>query len=163
MLRRCWLFGGTLDRGLQRRFLAQPLDRVGGLGAFALEVALDRVREAGVGEEVRAVRRLRVEAAHLLVVAAGARFEAREAVRDAVLDAGVVTDGEVQMFHVLRGAPVAAVEGVALLHAERTADRRLVPQRHHEDEARAEAFAEQREQFLVQIQAAHGLWSMVAR
>ena len=121
-----------LDVGLQRRLLAQPLDRVGRLGALSLEVALDRVREARVGEEVRAPGRLRVEAAHLLVVAAGAGLEAGEAVFDAVCDAGVVADGEVQVLDVLGGAPVAAVEGVALLDVRarrRSECRRAAPSR----------------------------------
>ena len=105
-----------------------------------------------IGEEVRAPGRLRIEATYLLVVAAGAGFEARETVPHAVFDAGVVADDEVQMLHVLTGAPVATVECVALLHVEGAGDRHPVAQRHHEAEPLAKALAHHFEEALVQVE-----------
>ena len=59
-----------------------------------------------------------VEAAQPLVLAAGARFEARDSVGDAMFDGRVVTDVEVQVLQVLEASPVTPVEHAGLLQVE---------------------------------------------
>ena len=78
--------------------------------------------EAGVRQVVHAVRERGVEAAPVLVVAAGAGLEAGEAALDAVLDTLVVADREVQIAHLAKASPVAAVEDAGLLHVDGAGD-----------------------------------------
>src|SRR5205814_149899 len=83
----------------------------------------------------------RVEAAPELELAARARLEAPEPVRDAVLDARVVADVEVEVAERALGAPVAAVERVALGDVEGAGDHLAILARDHEHEARASSAA----------------------
>src|SRR5439155_1216950 len=80
-----------------------------------------------------------------------ARLEAPEPVRDAVLDARVVADVEMEVAERALGAPVAAVERVALGDVEGAGNHLAVLARDHEHEARAQALARQREEALVQV------------
>src|SRR5262245_66656823 len=93
---------------------AVPVDGVAGFGAFALEEAGDGAAQPRVGEPVEAPGRHGVEAAQLLVLAAGAGLEAREPVLDALLDARVVADVEVDVAERPQRAPVAPVERVEI-------------------------------------------------
>ena len=100
---------------------------------------------------VAAPGRSGVEAAQLLVVAARTRLEAGEAVLDALLDAGVVADVEVQEPELAEGAPVAAVEGVTLLNVDSTGHDLLALLRDDEAHAVAEALRQKLEEPLVQV------------
>src|SRR5207247_374423 len=108
-------------------------------------------REARGAEPVHARGRGRVEAAPELELAARARLEPPEPARDAVLDPRVVADVEVEMADRALGAPVAAVERVALGDVEGAGDHTAVLPRDDEHEARAHALARQREEALVQV------------
>src|SRR5437870_2357840 len=112
--------------------------------------------EARVAEPVHALGRGRVEAAPELELAARARLEAPEPVCDAVLDARVVADVEVEVAERALGAPVAAVERVALGDVEGAGDHLAILARDHEHEARAQPLARQREEALVQVLLAPG-------
>src|SRR5258705_6184797 len=136
---------------LQGAVLAQPLDAALRARPLLGEKAPDRVAQPRLGQPVQAVGRLAVEAARLLVVAAGARLEARETARDAVFDGRVVADLEVQVAHVARRAPVAPVEHLALHDVERARDGLVAMARDDETQTRAEAFRDEREELAVQI------------
>ncbi len=131
--------------------IANPLDRVGGLDTLAFEEVPDGSRESRVGQEVSAVGRLCVEAAELLVLAAGTGLEAGETVADAVIDRCVVADVEVQVPHVAQSAPVAPVECVALGDVEGARDWLAVLERDDEDEPVTEAVADRLEELVVQV------------
>src|SRR5437667_328947 len=131
--------------------LAEPADRAGHGARLRDEALPHGRREARVAEPAQARGRGRVEAAPELELAARARLEAPEPVRDAVLDARVVADVEVEVAERALGAPVAAVERVALGDVEGAGNHLAVLARDHEHEARAQALARQREEALVQV------------
>src|SRR5262245_9933058 len=98
-----------------------------------------------MADPVHALRRRRVEATHLLELAAGARLEALPPAGDAVLDRGVVADVEVQVAERLQGAPVATVEHASLLHVERAREHPAVAARQDHAQAIAPALPEELE------------------
>src|SRR6266704_3119316 len=106
----------------QRAPLAEPADLARHGAPFLDQEAPHRRGEARVAEPVHALGCGRVEAAPELELAARARLEAPEPVRDAVLDARVVADVEVEVAERTLGAPVAAVERVALGEVEGAGD-----------------------------------------
>src|SRR5438094_3572434 len=142
---------GTPAVAPERAALAEPPDLARDGAPLLGEKAADGVREARVAEPVHARGRGRVEAAPELELAARARLEPPEPARDAVLDPRVVADVEVEMADRALGAPVAAVERVALGDVEGAGDHTAVLPRDDEHEARAHALARQREEALVQV------------
>src|SRR5207244_6620975 len=94
----------------ERAPLAEPADLARHRAPLLDEELPHRRREARLAEPVQARGRGRVEAAPELELAARARLEAPEPVRDAVLDARVVADVEVEVAARALGAAVAAVE-----------------------------------------------------
>src|SRR4030095_16086696 len=97
------------------------------------EILVHRAAQPGLSNPVHASRLGGIEAAEELELAARARFEALQAVDDAVLDGGVVDDIEVQVAQRLEGAPVPAVEHAGFLHVERAGHHAALPAR--EDDA----------------------------
>src|SRR5258708_9061481 len=90
--------------------------------ALAPEVLAHRAPEARVDEVMDAVRQRRQEPAHPLVLAARARFEARDLALDALFDRVVIANIEVQKRVFLGRAPGAAVERVGAREVERARD-----------------------------------------
>src|SRR5437016_10450462 len=149
--RRSAVARGTPAVAPERAALAEPADLARDGAPLLGEKAADGVREARVAEPVHARGRGRVEAAPELELAARARLEPPEPARDAVLDPRVVADVEVEMADRALGAPVAAVERVALGDVEGAGDHTAVLPRDDEHEARTHALARQREEALVQV------------
>ena len=87
--------------------------------ALALEEAVDGVAEFGMLEPVPGMGRGGDQPACELVLALRTAFEDLQPVRDRVLDALLVAGLEVQARQVFQRAPVAAVQTLAVLHAER--------------------------------------------
>ena len=87
-----------------------------------VEIARDGPAQARVGDPVRRVGRDRHVAARELVLALGAGLDARQAVRDRVVDRLIVADLEMQARMMLDRAPVAAVEAIAADEVERAGD-----------------------------------------
>ena len=83
------------------------------IGALALEIVGDRAAQAGIGDVVRRIGGGRQVAARDLVLALRAGLDARELVRDRVVDRLVVAELEMQERMVLDRAPVAAEQRVA--------------------------------------------------
>src|SRR5439155_9073876 len=106
----------------QRGPLAEPADLARHRAPLLDEKLPHRRGQARVAEPVHALGRGRVEAAPELELATRARLEAPDPVRDAVLDARVVADIEVEVAERTLGAPVAAVERVALGDVEGAGD-----------------------------------------
>ena len=106
----------------ERALLADPGDLPPDRPPLADEELPYRLGEPRIAEEVHAVGRLRVEAAELLELAAGARLEAADALARAVVDRRVVADVEVEEAVLLERPPVAAVEDVALPDVDRAGD-----------------------------------------
>src|SRR5436190_143094 len=104
--------------GSERAPFAEPAELARHGAPLLDEEAPDRLREARVAEPVQARGRGRVEAAPELELAARARLEAPEPVRDAVLDARVVADVEMEVAERALGVPVAGGERDALCEVE---------------------------------------------
>src|SRR6185369_743844 len=113
--------------------------------------ALDRGAQARLAHPVHARRRLGVEAAQPLELAARAGLEARQAGPDAVLDRRVVADVGVEEAELLVRAPVAAVEDTALLHVEGAGEDLAAAARDQEAEVLPKALAEELEEALRQV------------
>src|SRR5690606_3450162 len=96
----------------RRTFPQRPRHAFDGLALLAAP-CLQRRAEAIVGDPVPAAHRRGQEAASDLVLTLGAGLEPAQPLAQAVFDALVVAGLEVQAGQLPRGAPVAAVEGVA--------------------------------------------------
>ena len=103
-----------LGAGLERPALVQLVEVALDAGAFARQEVLDRARELRMRQPVRRPGLHRQQAAHHLVLALRAAFEAPVAVGDAPFDRLVVAGLEVQAGDVLDRAPVAAERGLSL-------------------------------------------------
>src|SRR5262249_35113844 len=106
----------------QRRVLPEPLHLGGHVRPLPLEMVRHGGAQADVVDPVHARRLGRVEAPELLELPARPGLEALEPLRDAVRDARVVADVEVEVAQVLEGAPVAAVQRAGLLEVESAGD-----------------------------------------
>src|SRR5262249_1826757 len=106
----------------QRRVLPEPPHLGGHVRPLPFEMVGHGGAQADVGDPVHARRLGRVEAPELLDLPARTGLEALEPLRDAVRDARVVADVEVEVAQVVEGAPVAAVERSPLLEVERAGD-----------------------------------------
>ena len=126
------------------------------MDTLALEKLFDRRAEPWIGEIMCAVGRRSIEAPDLLVLSPRPGFEAREAVLDAVLDRGVITDVEMEMSDFSDRAPIASVEDVALLNVECAGD--LLPALFCDDENQsiAKAFDEEFECLAIQVLTSPG-------
>src|SRR5205085_766137 len=91
----------------------------GDVRAFAPEEIVDGAVEGRMRQPMEGARRLRQEAARMLVLALRAALEERDAPLDAELDRLVVARLEVQAGHMLDRAPVAPVEGVRTVEVQR--------------------------------------------
>src|SRR5262249_1560672 len=131
--------------------LAQDADHALDLAALGAEEARHAGGEPRIAHVVHAPRRLRVEAAQPLEVAARARLEALDAGGDAVLDRRIVADVEVQEAELLVRPPIAAVQRPALLHVECPGDQLSPPARGEEAEVAAKALAQELEEALRQV------------
>src|SRR4051794_32819215 len=76
------------------------------IGALALEIIRDRAAQRRVGDVMAGKRGDRKVAARELVLALRARFDAREAMLNGVIDRLVITELEMQERMVLDRAPV---------------------------------------------------------
>src|SRR5260370_27027794 len=74
----------------------------------------------------------RIEAAQPFVLAAGARLETLPALRDTMLDRGVIADVEMQKLVLAEGAPIAPVHHSRLLQVESARDQPVAPKRAHQ-------------------------------
>src|SRR5665213_3482539 len=111
--RRLFLFDQILaERAGRRKLLARGFY----IAAFTGEIFGDRALEPGMGDVMRRIGRVGQVAARELVLALGARLNAREFVLDRVFDRLIVADLEMQEGMVLDGAPVAAVERVGAIN-----------------------------------------------
>jgi len=107
---------------------------------------------------MRGVRERRQEAAHALVLTAGARFEHVEPSFDAVTDPRVVADDEMQKGDLYARSPVAAKEAPPLGEVERAREHVSGPNvaRNHPRETIAAAFDHALEEARLQIKAPPG-------
>ena len=102
------------------------------------DVLLEDFAEAGVVEAVEAVVGGGGEASALFVAATGSGVEGADIVGDRPLDGGVVASVEVETVDLLKAAPVAAIELIALGDAKRHAQGMAIvrslpisPKKHH--------------------------------
>src|SRR5579864_4878338 len=92
------------------------------LVTLALEEIAHRLREARMREEMHAAGDRRIEAAQPFVFAARTGLEARHPALDAMFDAGVIADVEVQELVILETSPIAAIEDPGFLQTETSGD-----------------------------------------
>src|SRR5947209_3705027 len=76
------------------------------VGALALEIIVDGAAQAGIGDEVRGMGRLRQVAARDLVLALRAGLDGSESVLDREIDRLIIADLEMQERMMLDCAPV---------------------------------------------------------
>src|SRR5437868_9253948 len=101
----------------------QPFDFGRDALAFGFQELGNRVTEAPVRNEVRAPGDYRLVAARNLVLALRAGLNASEAMVDRPFDRLVIAEFEVEEWHFLGAAPVAAVERVRADEIQRAGDR----------------------------------------
>ena len=103
---------------------------------------------------MRGIGGLRQIAARQLVLALGAGLDARELVGDRVVDGLIVAQLEMQERMVLDGAPVAAIDRVGADEIDGAGDPAPGALGHHQQDAVAHLFADDREEFAGEIRPA---------
>src|SRR5918993_1346734 len=103
--------GSALEATLERRRLGKLLGGRRHIERLARKILGDRAPERRVCDVVGRISQHRAVAARELVLALRAGLDARQPVRDRVLDRLVVAELEMQERMVLDAAPVAAEEG----------------------------------------------------
>src|SRR4029079_314997 len=125
----------------------QPFDLRRHTLAFRLEELGNRAPKTTVGDEVRARGHHRLVAPGDFVLALRAGLNGCEAVLDSPLDRAVVAELEVKEGHLLRAAPIAAVERVRPDEVERTGDRMAAAAGEEQQDGIAHPLADQAEEF----------------
>src|ERR1700683_2208055 len=115
-------FGVRGRRRFELAALAAFLDPRRDFPTLAFKKIANRFCESRMREEVHAARERGVESAQPFVFAARARLEAGQSALDAVLDAGVVADVEMQEFEILEASPIASVQDAGFFKAEASRD-----------------------------------------
>src|SRR6516165_4699860 len=113
------LFVGRFSKRPGRGEFASGLRNI---GAFALQIILDRAAQAWVGDKMRRICGLWKIAARELVLALRTGFYRLQAARDGKIDRLIIAHLEMQKRVMLDRAPVAAAQGVGADEIDGTGD-----------------------------------------
>ena len=142
------LVGG---RRFQRASFVRFVDRLAHVLPLGFEELVDGRGESRLADEVRTACCSCVEASELLVGPACARFEAIQALIDAVFDGRVVADIEVKVSERSGGPPVPTVEGISFSDIECAGDPFILVSSHDEDKSGSEGIRKLFKGFAVEV------------
>src|ERR1700722_10794593 len=142
-----WLVGGFAKRAGLGEFAAGLRH----IGAFALEIFVDRAAKPGVGNVMRRKSGLGKIAARDLVLALRPGLDGFQAARNRKIDRLIIADLEMQERMMLDRTPVAAEQRVAADEIDGARDVAASALRHHEQDAFGHRLADEGEELARQV------------